>query len=116
MMIRRAATVRPAGQPDRLDQNLIVPLVFKPEQLNHDFHWLLVMGRLKAGETMAQAQANMDAVTTQIAKDNPKDTLSPCDRSGFHQAHCEGRENPRQSQKVFETNIGGYRFPDARRK
>ena len=61
-----------AGQPDRLDQNLIVPLVFKPEQLNHDFHWLLVMGRLKAGETMAQAQANMDAVTTQIAKDNPK--------------------------------------------
>ena len=36
------------GQPDRLDQNLVVPLVFKPEQLNHDFHWLLAMGRLEA--------------------------------------------------------------------
>src|ERR1017187_5804580 len=27
------------GQPDRLNQWLVVPLVFKPEQLNHDFHW-----------------------------------------------------------------------------
>ncbi|HTJ31087.1 MAG TPA: ABC transporter permease [Acidobacteriaceae bacterium] len=61
-----------AGVADRLDQNLIVPLVFKPDQLNHDFHWLLVMGRLKPGVTMTQANANMDAVTAQIAKDHPK--------------------------------------------
>jgi putative ABC transport system permease protein len=60
------------GQADRLDQNLIVPLVFKPEQLNHDFHWLLAMGRLKQGITIQQAQSNMDAVTGQIAKDHPK--------------------------------------------
>ena len=60
------------GQADRLDQNLIVPLVFKPEQLNHDFHWLLAMGRLKQGVTIQQAQSNMDAVTAQIAKDHPK--------------------------------------------
>src|SRR3974390_817409 len=51
------------GQADRLDQWLVVPLVFKPEQLNHDFHWLLVMGRLKDGVTMKQAQANMETVT-----------------------------------------------------
>jgi putative ABC transport system permease protein len=60
------------GQPDRLDNWLIVPLAFKPEQLNHDFHWLLVMGRLKPGVTIKQAQANMDTVTANIAQANPK--------------------------------------------
>jgi len=60
------------GQPDRLNQWLLVPLAFKPEQLNHDFHWLLAMGRLKPGVTMQQAQANMDAVTAGIAQAFPK--------------------------------------------
>ena len=60
------------GQPDRLNQWLIVPLVFKPEQLNHDFHWLLAKGRLKPGVTIKQAQANMDAVTANIAQAFPK--------------------------------------------
>jgi putative ABC transport system permease protein len=61
-----------AGQPDRLDNWLVVPLAFKPEQLNHDFHWLLAMGRLKPGVTIQQAQANMDTVTANIAQANPK--------------------------------------------
>jgi putative ABC transport system permease protein len=61
-----------AGQPDRLDHWLLVPLAFKPEQLNHDFHWLLAMGRLKPGITIHQAQANMDTVTANIAQANPK--------------------------------------------
>ena len=60
------------GQADRLDQWLVVPLVFKPEQLNHDFHWLLAMGRLKPGITIKQAQADMDTVTANIAKANPQ--------------------------------------------
>jgi predicted permease len=60
------------GVTDRLDQWLIAPLVFKPEQLNHDFHWLLAMGRLKPGVTIKQAQANMDTVTDNIAKVYPK--------------------------------------------
>jgi putative ABC transport system permease protein len=60
------------GQPDKLDNWLIVPLAFKPEQLNHDFHWLLAMGRLKPGVTIKQAQANMDTVTANIAQANPK--------------------------------------------
>ena len=51
---------------------MTVPLVFKPEQLNHDFHWLLVMGRLKPGVTIKQAQENMDAVTAHIAEMYPK--------------------------------------------
>jgi putative ABC transport system permease protein len=60
------------GQPDRLNQWLIVPLAFKPDQLNHDFHWLLAMGRLKPNVTIQQAQANMDAVTANIATAFPK--------------------------------------------
>ncbi len=59
------------GQADRLDQDLVVPLVFTPEQKNHDFHWLLVMGRLKPGVTMKQAQADMDAVAAHVAKVYP---------------------------------------------
>jgi putative ABC transport system permease protein len=50
----------------------VAPLAFKPEQLNHDFHWLLAMGRLKDGVSMQQAQANMDAVTAGIAQAFPK--------------------------------------------
>jgi putative ABC transport system permease protein len=61
-----------AGQPDRLNQDVIVPLVFKPEQLNHDFHWLYVMGRLKDGVTIQQAQADMNTVTKHIAEANPR--------------------------------------------
>jgi putative ABC transport system permease protein len=51
---------------------LIVPLAFAPDQIDHDFHWLLVMGRMKDGVTLAQANANMQAVTRQLATDYPK--------------------------------------------
>jgi putative ABC transport system permease protein len=60
------------GQSDRLNQDLVVPLVFKPEQLNHDFHWLLVMGRLKPNVTLQQAQADMNAVTAHISEAYPR--------------------------------------------
>ena len=56
-----------AGMPDRFESHLFVPLVFKPEQINHDFHWLAVMGRLKPGVTIQQANSDMDAVTLRIA-------------------------------------------------
>ncbi len=77
-------TLRLDGQPytvvgverpeifDKGQPQMTVPLVFKPEQLNHDFHWLLVMGRLKPGVTIKQAQQNMDAVTAHIAEMYPK--------------------------------------------
>jgi putative ABC transport system permease protein len=60
------------GLDDRGEEQLAVPLVFKPEQVNHDFHWLLSVARLKPGVTVRQAQADMDAVATHIAQDNPK--------------------------------------------
>ncbi|HEY3628590.1 MAG TPA: ABC transporter permease [Terracidiphilus sp.] len=60
------------GQADKLEQDLVVPLAFAPEQKNHDFHWLFVMGRLKPGVTIKQAQADMDGVTAHIAESNPR--------------------------------------------
>ncbi len=64
--------VLPAGVYDRGQGDIVSPLSFKPEQLNHDFHWILVMGRLKPGVTMAQAQADMNGVTARIAQAYPK--------------------------------------------
>jgi putative ABC transport system permease protein len=66
--------VQPPGQPDRLGRQLVVPMAFSPEQLNHDFHWLVVLGRLKPGVTIAQANADLDAVGCRIAEAYPKST------------------------------------------
>jgi putative ABC transport system permease protein len=60
------------GATDRVRSELYVPLSFKPEQINHEFHWLLVMARLKPGVTLAQANADMDSVTRHIAEVYPK--------------------------------------------
>jgi predicted permease len=60
------------GPADRVSQELYKPLSFKPEQINHDFHWLLVMGRLKPGVSLGQANANMDRVTAHMAELNPR--------------------------------------------
>ena len=59
------------GPGDRVQNKLYVPLAFKPDQINHDFHFLLVLGRLKHGVTLAQANADMDVVTRHIAEANP---------------------------------------------
>ncbi|HUJ33517.1 MAG TPA: ABC transporter permease [Candidatus Acidoferrum sp.] len=60
------------GPADRLQNVIDLPLAFKPDQINHDFHWLLVMGRLKPGVTLAQANADMDRVTRHLAEVYPK--------------------------------------------
>jgi putative ABC transport system permease protein len=59
------------GPADRVQNKLYLPLAFTPEQINHDFHYLLVLGRLKHGVTLAQANADMDTVTKHIAEANP---------------------------------------------
>ena len=59
------------GVGDRFNFELAAPLAFRPEQINHDYHWLLTMGRLKSGVTLKQAQADMDAVTSHIAETYP---------------------------------------------
>ena len=59
------------GLADRMQTRLYVPLAFTPEQINHDFHWLLVMGRLKPAVSIAQANANMQAVSRHLAEQFP---------------------------------------------
>jgi predicted permease len=61
-----------AGLPDRLPgSEIFLPLAFKPEQINHDFHFILVMGRLKPGVTMQQANADMASVAHHISEVYP---------------------------------------------
>jgi putative ABC transport system permease protein len=59
------------GATDRLQNKLYLPLAFAPDQINHDFHWLLVLGRLKPGVTLAQANADMVNVSKRIAEAFP---------------------------------------------
>ena len=55
------------GLTDRGQGEFSVPLAFRREQLNRDTHWLDVMGRLKPGVTIKQAQADMDGITARLA-------------------------------------------------
>ena len=59
------------GLSDRFESQLFVPLAFTPDQINHDYHWLVVVGRLKPGVTLQQANANMAGVTRHIAEIYP---------------------------------------------
>ncbi|MGA8030140.1 MAG: ABC transporter permease [Bryobacteraceae bacterium] len=60
------------GAADRYDAQLTAPLAFRPEQINHDYHWLLATARLKPGVNIKQAQADMNRVTARIAEENPR--------------------------------------------
>jgi putative ABC transport system permease protein len=55
------------GPADRVQHRMYLPLAFTPEQINHTFHWLSVMGRLKPDVTLAQANAEMDKIAKGIA-------------------------------------------------
>ncbi len=59
------------GPADRVERKLYLPLVFRPEQINHDVNWLTVMGRLKPGVTLQQANAQMSVIASQIAEAHP---------------------------------------------
>jgi putative ABC transport system permease protein len=65
--------VLPPGMYDRLPMELWVPLAFKPEQTNdHDAHYILVMGRLKDGVSIEQAQSEMNGIAAQLQNEYPK--------------------------------------------
>ena len=64
--------VMPPGMYDRLPMQLWVPLAFKQEQINHDARFLLVMGRLKDGVSIEQAQSEMNGIAAQLQSEFPK--------------------------------------------
>lgn len=59
------------GLTDRGQGEFSVPLAFRPEQLNRDTHWLDVMGRLRPGVSIKQAQAEMNGITNRLAGTYP---------------------------------------------
>src|ERR1044072_2204540 len=69
----RVVGVLPPGMYDRLPMELWVPLAFDPEQTNdHDAHFILVMGRLKDGVSIEQAQSEMNGIASQLQNEFPK--------------------------------------------
>ncbi len=94
--------VNQPGQIDRLESQFVVPLSFKPDQINHDFHWLLVIGRLKAGVSLAQAQADMNVVTARIAQQHPKSNKGWS--SSVEQLHNDFF--PKDSQRILWLLMG----------
>ena len=64
------------GLNDRFQAQLWVPLAFRPEQINHETRWLLVMGRLKDGFTQGQAQTEMQEIARQLASEHPRSNIN----------------------------------------
>src|SRR5262245_38732950 len=64
------------GLNDRFQAQLWVPLALRPEQINHETRWLLMMGRLKDGFTQAQAHAEMEEIARQLASEHPRSNIN----------------------------------------
>ena len=55
---------------------LWVPIAFEPEDMsNRGGHYLKVVARLKPGVAQSQAQADMNAIMSRLAKDYPGETM-----------------------------------------
>jgi putative ABC transport system permease protein len=64
--------VLPAGSAfDRAYNQIWRPLVFEPQNMTRNFHWMVSYALLKRGVTLQQARANMDAIGAQIAQQYP---------------------------------------------
>jgi putative ABC transport system permease protein len=59
------------GEADRASSWMTVPLALRPDQMGHEARFLLVMGRLKPGVSLEQANANLRTVADGIAAQHP---------------------------------------------
>jgi putative ABC transport system permease protein len=57
---------------DHGDSKMNVPLVFKPNEITRDDHYLFVMGKLKRGVTLDAANAEMNVIAKNLAQAYPK--------------------------------------------
>jgi len=56
---------------DKGDSRLVVPLVLRPQETNRAGLYLMVMGRLKPGITLAAANAEMTVIAQRLAQSRP---------------------------------------------
>src|SRR6476646_4390941 len=72
---RQVIGVMPASLDYTLyDEELWLPAAFTPAQLaEHDEHYLAVLGRLKAGVTMAQARSELDQIARGLQERYPRE-------------------------------------------
>ena len=56
-----------------LTVQIVTPLAADPSKENRSNHLITVIGRLRPGVTLGQAQREMDAIALQLAKEYPKD-------------------------------------------
>src|SRR5207253_10548640 len=62
----------PPGTADRGVDDLTVPLAFKSDEIDYEHHSVFVMGRLRPGVSLVQAQADMNVVAQSIAAMHPR--------------------------------------------
>jgi putative ABC transport system permease protein len=60
------------GEADRAPSWMAVPLALRPDQMGHGARFLMVMGRLKPGVSIEQANANLRTVADGIAAQHPE--------------------------------------------
>jgi predicted permease len=64
--------ILPPGMHDRFNSQLWVPLSYRPEEITHESNFVLVMGRLKDGVTIEQAQTDVAGIAAQLQQEFPK--------------------------------------------
>ncbi|HVM74445.1 MAG TPA: ABC transporter permease [Candidatus Saccharimonadales bacterium] len=60
------------GPEDNGEVDLNVPLALRPEEINRETRFLLVLGRLKPGVTLADANSEMSLIAQRLAQSSPK--------------------------------------------
>ena len=83
----------------------ITPLAFKPAEINRDRHQYLVVGRLKPGVTLPQAQADMNRVAALQAKTYPSDK-----GWGVSVEQLKNDFFPKEQQRIFWLLLGAVGF------
>jgi len=63
--------VLPPGAFDRDETRFWKPLVFTPDQLSGNFHWLTVYGRLRSGAALTQVRDRMQAIHAALLETAP---------------------------------------------
>src|SRR5437773_2551264 len=68
--------ILPPGIHDRFNSQFWIPLRLQPDQTNRDLRPVLVMGRLKDGVSLAQAQSEMNGIAQQLQNEHPNTNVN----------------------------------------